>query len=41
MAYAAVNDKTTNAGYVVMGNMINGGRGVGSGSGTDSGIGGR
>jgi hypothetical protein len=29
MAYAAVNDNTTNDGYVVMGNMMNGGRGMG------------
>lgn len=29
MAYAAVNDNTTNDGYVVMGSMMNGGRGMG------------
>jgi len=29
MAYAAVNDNTTNDGYVVMGTMMNGGRGMG------------
>lgn len=29
MSYAAVNDNTTNDGYVVMGNMMNGGRGMG------------
>ena len=29
MAYAVVNDNTTNDGYVVMGNMMNGGRGMG------------
>jgi hypothetical protein len=31
MAYAVVNDNTTNDGYVVMGNMMNGGRGMGGG----------
>jgi hypothetical protein len=29
MAYAVVNDNATNDGYVVMGNMMNGGRGMG------------
>jgi hypothetical protein len=29
MAYAVVNDNTTNDGYVVMGTMMNGGRGMG------------
>jgi len=29
MAYAVVNDNTTNDGYIVMGNMMNGGRGMG------------
>ncbi len=29
MAYAVVNDNVTNDGYVVMGNMMNGGRGMG------------
>jgi hypothetical protein len=29
MAYAVVNDNTTNDGYFVMGNMMNGGRGMG------------
>ncbi|HQQ76470.1 MAG TPA: hypothetical protein PLB01_03880 [Thermoanaerobaculia bacterium] len=29
MSYAVVNDNTTNDGYVVMGNMMNGGRGMG------------
>ena len=29
MAYAVINDNTTNDGYVVMGNMMNGGRGMG------------
>jgi hypothetical protein len=29
MAYAVVNDNTTNDGYVVMGSMMNGGRGMG------------
>jgi hypothetical protein len=31
MSYAVVNDNTTNDGYVVMGNMMNGGRGMGGG----------
>ncbi|MGE5716296.1 MAG: hypothetical protein ACM369_06585 [Acidobacteriota bacterium] len=31
MAYAVVNDNATNDGYVVMGNMMNGGRGMGQG----------
>lgn len=31
MAYAVVNDNLTNDGYVVMGSMMNGGRGMGSG----------
>jgi len=31
MAYAVVNDNTTNDGYVVMGSMMNGGRGMGGG----------
>jgi hypothetical protein len=34
MAYAVVNDNTTNDGYVVMGSMMNGGRGMGGGMGT-------
>jgi len=29
MTYAVVNDNATNDGYVVMGNMMNGGRGMG------------
>jgi hypothetical protein len=29
MAYAVVNDNATNDGYIVMGNMMNGGRGMG------------
>ena len=33
MAYAVVNDNTTNDGYVVMGSMMNGGRGMGGGTG--------
>ncbi len=33
MAYAVVNDNTTNDGYVVMGSMMNGGRGMGGGMG--------
>ena len=33
MAYAVVNDNVTNDGYVVMGNMMNGGRGMGTGTG--------
>jgi hypothetical protein len=33
MAYAVVNDNTTNDGYVVMGSMMNGGRGMGAGMG--------
>ena len=33
MAYAVVNDNATNDGYVVMGNMMNGGRGMGGGMG--------
>jgi hypothetical protein len=32
MAYAVVNDNVTNDGYVVMGNMMNGGRGMGTGT---------
>ncbi|MBK6407620.1 MAG: hypothetical protein IPF66_22955 [Holophagales bacterium] len=39
MAYAVVNDNTTNDGYVVMGSMMNGGRGMGGGMG--SGMGGQ
>lgn len=31
MAYAVVNDNLTNDGYVVMGSMMNGGRGMGAG----------
>ena len=31
MSYAVVNDNLTNDGYVVMGNMMNGGRGMGGG----------
>ncbi len=31
MAYAVVNDNTTSDGYVVMGSMMNGGRGMGGG----------
>lgn len=31
MSYAVVNDNATNDGYVVMGNMMNGGRGMGQG----------
>lgn len=31
MSYAVVNDNTTNDGYVVMGTMMNGGRGMGQG----------
>ena len=31
MAYAVVNDNATNDGYVVMGSMMNGGRGMGGG----------
>jgi hypothetical protein len=34
MAYAVVNDNTSNDGYVVMGSMMNGGRGMGGGMGT-------
>lgn len=34
MAYAVVNDNTTNDGYVVMGSMMNGGRGMGGGMGS-------
>ena len=37
MAYAVVNDNTTNDGYVVMGGMMNGGRGMGGGMGTGTG----
>ena len=37
MAYAVVNDNTTNDGYVVMGSMMNGGRGMGGGMGSGSG----
>jgi hypothetical protein len=33
MAYAVVNDNATNDGYVVMGSMMNGGRGMGGGTG--------
>jgi hypothetical protein len=33
MAYAVVNDNLTNDGYVVMGSMMNGGRGMGAGMG--------
>ncbi len=33
MAYAVVNDNLTNDGYVVMGSMMNGGRGMGGGMG--------
>jgi hypothetical protein len=33
MAYAVVNDNLTSDGYVVMGSMMNGGRGMGSGTG--------
>ena len=33
MAYAVVNDNATNDGYVVMGSMMNGGRGMGGGMG--------
>ncbi len=40
MAYAVVNDNTTNDGYVVMGNMMNGGRGMGGGMGSGTGMGG-
>ena len=40
MAYAVVNDNTTSDGYVVMGNMMNDGRGMGSTSGMGSGMGG-
>jgi hypothetical protein len=32
MAYAVVNDNVTNDAYVVMGNMMNGGRGMGTGT---------
>ena len=32
MAYAVVNDNVTNDGYIVMGNMMNDGRGMGSGA---------
>ena len=39
MAYAVVNDNTTNDGYVVMGSMMNGGRGMGGGMGTGMGTG--
>ncbi len=39
MAYAVVNDNTTNDGYVVMGSMMNGGRGMGGGMGTGMGLG--
>jgi hypothetical protein len=41
MAYAVVNDNTTNDGYVVMGNMMNGGRGMGGSMGSGTGMGGR
>ncbi len=34
MSYAVVNDNVTNDGYVVMGSMMNGGRGMGGGMGT-------
>ncbi|MBP7677966.1 MAG: hypothetical protein KBB14_16785 [Thermoanaerobaculia bacterium] len=37
MTYAIVNDNTTNDGYVVMGSMMNGGRGMGGGMGTGMG----
>jgi hypothetical protein len=37
MAYAVVNDNITNDGYVVMGSMMNGGRGMGGGMGTGTG----
>lgn len=37
MAYAVVNDNTTNDGYVVMGSMMNGGRGMGGGMGSGMG----
>jgi hypothetical protein len=40
MAYAVVNDNVTNDGYVVMGNMMNGGRGMGGGMGSGTGMGG-
>lgn len=33
MAYAVMNDNITNDGYVVMGSMMNGGRGMGGGMG--------
>jgi hypothetical protein len=33
MAYAVVNDNITNDGYVVMGSMMNGGRGMDGGMG--------
>jgi len=32
MAYVVVNDNVTNDGYVVMGNMMNGRRGMGTGT---------
>ncbi len=38
MAYAVVNDNATNDGYVVMGSMMNGGRGMGGGTGTGMGM---
>lgn len=38
MAYAVVNDNATNDGYVVMGSMMNGGRGMGGGMGTGMGL---
>jgi len=37
MAYAVVNDNATNDGYVVMGTMMNGGRGMGGGMGAGMG----
>lgn len=37
MAYAVVNDNLTNDGYVVMGSMMNSGRGMGAGTGTGMG----
>lgn len=39
MAYAVVNDNTSNDGYVVMGSMMNGGRGMGGGMGGGMGVG--
>lgn len=38
MAYAVVNDNVTGDGYVVMGSMMNGGRGMGAGAGPGGGM---